>query len=223
MRKRSAFYTGKRWRDLSYRLKVERGGKCERCGFTAITREDWARLIGHHKVEINDNNIDDASISLNSDNVEIICIDCHNKEHRHFGYQKHVSLVWGSPLSGKTTAVREMMRYGDIVLDVDRIWEAVTMQPAYMKPDNVRFNVFALRDALFEQIKRRYGEWYDAYIIGGYADKYERERVATSLGAEMIYVESTIEECLRRRETCGRPREWDTYIRQWWELYERYR
>ena len=107
--------------------------------------------------------------------------------HRRFGHRKQVYIVWGSPLSGKSTLVRELMQYGDIVLDMDRLWEAITMQPAYTKPNNVRFNVFALRDNLLDQIKTRYGQWYDAYIIGGYPDANERDRLAKTLGAELIY------------------------------------
>nr|DAY51544.1 MAG TPA: HNH endonuclease [Caudoviricetes sp.] len=221
MDKVHAFYCRKPWKDLSYRLKVERGGRCERCNFIAVTKEDWAQLIGHHTVELDDEKVDDPTISLNPDLVEIICLDCHNKEHRRFGHQKHVYIVWGSPLSGKTSAVREMMRAGDIVLDIDRLWSAITMQHEYSKPDNVRFNVFALRDNLMDQIKTRHGQWYDAYVIGGYPDKYDRERLAQTLGAELIYCESTMRECLDRRRESGRPEKWDQYITDWWATYER--
>lgn len=214
-----AFYCSGPWRKLSYKLKIERGGKCERCPFVAATEKEWSMLIGHHKIELTDDNVDDPTVALNPDNVEIICLNCHNKEHRRFGGQHHVYIVWGSPLSGKTTAVREMMRYGDIVLDVDMLWQAVTMQPEYVKPNNVRFNVFALRDALLDQIKTRYGQWHDAFIIGGYPDKYERERVAQSLGAELIYCESTRDECLMR---CNdRPDAWRDYVDKWWDDFER--
>lgn len=221
MDKLHAFYISKPWRDLSYYIKVARGGKCESCGFIATTKEEWAMLIAHHEVDLTEENVDDPRISLNPDLIKIKCLDCHNKEHRRFGHSKHVYIVWGSPLSGKTTAVREMMRPGDIVLDIDRIWSAVTLLPEYVKPDNVRFNIFALRDNLLDQIKTRYGQWYDAYIIGGYPDKYERERMAASLGAELIYCESTMQECLDRRRESGRPEKWDEYIREWWSVYER--
>ena len=216
-----AFYCRKPWRDLSYRLKVERGGKCAQCDFVAITKEDWALLIGHHTVELTEDNVDDPAISLNPALIEISCLDCHNREHRRFGHRKQVYIVWGSPLSGKTSAVREMMRCGDIVLDMDALWQAVTLQPVYVKPDNVRFNIFALRDNLLDQIKTRHGQWYDAYVIGGYPDQYERERLAQKLGAELIYCESTMEDCLARRRESGRPEMWDSYIRDWWVTYER--
>lgn len=212
------FYSSKPWRELSYNLKLQRG-KCERCGKRPLR---FSNLIGHHKVELNELNYKDSSISLNPDLIEIICQDCHNKEHRRFGHHKQkIYIVYGSPLSGKTTLVRELMRSGDIVLDIDALWQAVTFQDEYIKPNNCRFNIFKLRDELLSQIKMRYGKWNDAYIIGGYPDKYERERLVNDLGAELIYCESTKEECISRANNTNRPNEWIDYIESWWEKYER--
>ncbi len=211
------FYWTKAWRDLSHRLKVERGGKCERTGETFL---DMSKLIAHHKIELTEDNVDDPGVALNPDNIEIISFDEHNREHRRFGHKQQVYIVWGSPLSGKTTLVRELMRVGDIVLDMDMLWQAVTMQPGNIKPDNVRFNVFKMRDDLLDQIKTRYGNWYDAYIIGGYPDKYDRERVAQMLGAELIYCDSTQEECIERFKQSDRPGVWLDFIMDWWNKYE---
>jgi len=210
------FYCSKDWRDLSYALKIAAKGKCLRCNEIL---EDFSQLIGHHKIELTEENVDDPNISLNPELIEIICFNCHNKEHRRFGNKQHVYIVWGSPLSGKNTLVRQMMQYGDIVLDMDALWQAVTMQPEYIKPNNCRFNIFKLRDELLDQIKTRYGQWYDAYVIGGYPDKYERERLAQTLGAELIHCESTKEECLKRLEISGKPKAWEKYIIEWWERY----
>lgn len=218
MDKLHAFYTGKPWRELSFTLKTAAHGKCQRCG-TIV--EDMKYLIGHHKVELTEENVDDPSVSLNPVLIEIICLTCHNKEHRRFGHVKRVFIVWGSPMSGKSTMVSDMIRYGDIVLDVDSLWQAVTMQPRYVKPDNVRFNIFALRDNLLDQIKTRHGQWCDAYVIGGYPDKYERERLAQTLGAELIFCEATRQECLNRLAQSGKPGQWEKYVDEWWEIHER--
>lgn len=213
-----AFYTSKPWRDLSFALKIKKGGKCERCGETLL---DWSMLIGHHKIPLTESNIDNPNITLNPNNIEIICHKCHDKEHHRFGNSRQVYIVWGSPLSGKSTMVRDLIQYGDIVLDMDEIWQAITMQDKYIKPEPCRFNVFRLRDSLLDQIKTRYGQWYCAYIIGGYPDKYERERLSQSLGAELIYCESTQQECLDRRRESKKPEAWDKYITDWWDEYGR--
>lgn len=217
MDKLHSFYCSKAWRDLVYNLKIESGGKCNRCNFIAFKKEDFRYLIGHHKIILNENNVDDPNVSLNHVHIEIICHDCHNKEHRRFGNKKNAYIVYGSPLSGKTELVNNIRQYGDLVVNIDEIWKAVTMEDKYIKPNNIRFNVFKIRDEILDQIKTRYGDWYDAYIIGGYPDKYERERLAKRLGAELIYCESTKEECLSRIDS--RPKEWERYVLEWWESY----
>lgn len=216
MDKLHSFYCSKPWIDLSYSLKIAVNGKCNRCGHMA---EDLSEMIGHHTVELSEDNVDDPMIALNPELIEIICRDCHNKEHRRFGHKQNVYIVYGSPLSGKTTLVKQLMQYGDIVLDLDSIWQAITFQPEYIKPNNVRFNVFKLRDEMLQQIKTRYGNWYDAYVISSLPDKYERERLAQSLGAELIYCECSKEECIRRLEESGKPMVWLEYIEDWWSKY----
>lgn len=220
MDKIHSFYCRKPWRDLSYRLKVERG-KCDRCGWMPVTKDDWKYLIGHHRKEVTEQNVDDPAVSLNPDNIEILCHTCHDKQHHRFGGRKEVKIVWGSPMSGKTTLVRQLMEYGDIVLDMDALWMALTLRPEFDKPDPCRFNVFKTRDSILDQIKTRYGSWYTAWVIGGYPDKTDRDRLAQSLGAEMIYCESTMRECLDRRRESGRPDVWDEYVADWWETYRR--
>lgn len=46
---------------------------CERCG-------DPAKIV-HHREYITPDNINDPSITLAWDNLEALCMDCHNKEH----------------------------------------------------------------------------------------------------------------------------------------------
>ena len=210
------FYNSKPWRDLAYKLKIQANGKCNGCGDTVL---DTKYLIAHHKIELNEGNIYNPEVTLNPDNIEVLCHDCHNKKHRRFGgdRNKQVYIVYGPPLSGKNTFVTERAEYGDLILDIDELWKAVSLQDKYIKPNNLRFNIFKLRDELLDQIKTRYGNWYNACIISGLPEKYERERLAKELGAEMIYIEATKEECKER--AVGRPSEWLRYIDEWFDRY----
>lgn len=52
---------------------------CERC-------EDVGN-IAHHKIYLNEDNINDPYTSLGFDNLECLCPNCHNKEH-HKGERK---------------------------------------------------------------------------------------------------------------------------------------
>lgn len=211
------FYASKEWRQLRDSLIIKRNMTCEKCNGHFI---DTSNLIGHHKEELNENNINNPDVTLNEDNIEIICFDCHNKEHRRFGYnKKKVYVVYGPPLSDAKRYVEEVSLYGDLIVDVDRLYEAISNQPLYIKPDNLRFNIFRVRDTLIDNIKTRYGHWCDAYIIGGYPDKFERERLQKELNAELICCDISKEECYKRVEEEGRSSDWYGYIDKWFDKY----
>ena len=54
------------------------GGLCERCLSKGIVAPGY---IVHHKIYLTPDNVNDPSISLNYDNLEYLCHDCHNAEH----------------------------------------------------------------------------------------------------------------------------------------------
>ena len=212
-------YVSDEWRSFRYNLIQERGPVCQQCSRVMV---DTSKLIGHHKIILTPQNINDLSVTLNKDNVDLICFDCHNKEHGRYGYttKKKVYLIYGSPLSGKTTMVNQLMERGDIILDMDKMYQAISGMPLYDKPDNLKYNVFALRDKVIDMIKTRYGSWHNAYVIGGYPVKVERERLARELGAELIHCESTKEQCLARiGMEKGKGIEWKKWIEKWWNDY----
>ena len=71
------FYNSIEWQKCrdSYikSLALVNGSTCERCG-----REGY---IVHHKKWLNPNNINDPDVTLNFNNLEYLCRECHNKEH----------------------------------------------------------------------------------------------------------------------------------------------
>lgn len=74
------FYKSKAWK-IARNIKVnEAQGKCERCG--AVGEEV------HHKIYLKVTNVNDSSISLDQENLELLCKECHNKEHGRFKKQK---------------------------------------------------------------------------------------------------------------------------------------
>lgn len=209
-------YLSKEWISLRNKLIVERGPKCEKCGKLVA---DTSKLIAHHKTRLTPQNINNVNVTLNPDNIDLYCFDCHNREPGHFLWRntRNVYLVYGPPCSGKKTLVHQMAERGDIILDIDKLYEAISGMPLYDKPDNLRFNVFALRDKMIDMIKTRYGQWHDAFVIGGYPNKAERERLARELGAELIFCEVSRDECrLRAIERGG---DWPKFVDKWFEEY----
>lgn len=208
-----ALYSSTAWIRLRRNLIIERGPICERCRKII---SDTSKLIGHHTITLNPENVHDVAITLNPDFIELVCLNCHNNEPNHFSgktQQHKVYIIYGSPFAGKETLVNQMREYGDLIVSMDRLFECISMQPS--KPNNLRFNVFVMRDKLIDMIKTRYGKWKDAYIIGGYANKQEREFLAKDIGAELIYCESTRVECMQRA-----PDEQKQWVDKWWNAYE---
>lgn len=70
---RRAFYVSAEWIACRNAYAASVFYLCERC-----KRPGY---IVHHKTHITDANENDPEITLNWDNLEFLCIDCHNKEH----------------------------------------------------------------------------------------------------------------------------------------------
>lgn len=223
------FYQSNEWRsfrvaEIAARMHADGVLYCEHCGKPILQSYD---IILHHKQPLTMQNVNDYSISLNPENISIVHAKCHNELHSRFGYctQRKVYLVYGSPCGGKTTFVDSIKGNSDIVVDMDLIWQCITGREKYFKPNALKTNAFMVRDCLLDMVKTRAGKWEKAYVLTGGALKGERERLATSLGAEYIHIDTPREVCLERlasdpQRTPEQKQEWITYIDKWWNEYQ---
>ncbi len=215
------FYQSKAWENFLKNLKNERTNEdgfiiCEHCGQPIVLKYD---CIGHHVIELTNENVNDVMIALNPENVKLVHHKCHNMIHARFGYEyKKIYIVHGAPCSGKTTYVRNVAGKEDIILDIENIWECISNCERYIKPNRLKVNVFAIRDLILDQILTHTGHWRNAYIIGGYPYISDRERMAELYGAELIHVDTPKEDCLLRAEQ--RPAEWTEYIEEYFEKFQ---
>lgn len=218
------FYQSKEWAKLLQQIKIDRVNAqgqliCEHCGKPIVKAYD---CIGHHTLYLTDQNVNDYEVSLNAKLIQLVHHKCHNKIHNKFGYKrKEIYLVYGSPLSGKTSYINDNKDDGDLIIDIDSIWECVSGCSRYEKPPRLNAVVFAVRDRLMECVKYRVGKWNNAYIIGGFPLISERERICKEYGAREIYIESTKAECLSRLELSENRNksEWKKFIDEWWRRY----
>ena len=70
---RQEFYKTRAWKECSRGYMQSKNYVCERCGQPAS--------ICHHKKWLNNQNFTNPEIALNWDNLECLCMDCHNTEH----------------------------------------------------------------------------------------------------------------------------------------------
>lgn len=216
------FYKSRQWRNLVDVLRNERTNEdgeiiCAYCGKPIRRKYD---VIGHHIKRLTEDNVNDATISLNPENVELIHFGCHNKIHQRYeGFTQRVYLVYGSPCSGKSTWVQENAYEDDLIVDLDRIWESICFCSRDNKPNRLKANVFGIRDCLIDQIRTRKGMWRNAYIIGTYPLASDRERLCDLLNAEEIYIESDLETCLERAKQRENSEKWTEIVTDWYSDY----
>ncbi len=70
------FYKSAAWK-LAREIKIRKvNGKCERCN--ALGEEV------HHIIKLTVQNVINPMVSVNQDNLELLCKKCHNAEHKRF-------------------------------------------------------------------------------------------------------------------------------------------
>lgn len=67
------FYKSRTWQKCRQSYFDSQFGLCERC--------NQPGKIVHHKTYINSHNINDPNVTLNHQNLELLCQECHNREH----------------------------------------------------------------------------------------------------------------------------------------------
>lgn len=223
------FYKSKKWEKLRAVYIDEHTDSdgyihCAMCGEPILKKYD---LILDHIVELTEDNVNDYNISLNPDNLRPLHFRCHNERHKRFGFgnggyvhkPKRVYIVYGAPCSGKSTWVNEVANDNDIIVDIDNIYQMISKNDRYVKPDAIKSVVFDVRDSLYNIIRYRSGRWQNAYIITGGARIGDRERLKQRVNAdELIFIDTSQEECINRIGKRGA--EWINYINDWFENYQ---
>lgn len=222
----AGFYSSTVWRKFRSYLINERTNKKDGILYSEYSKTPIISsfdIVLHHKTPLNEKNVNDAAISLNPDNILICTRKEHNEIHSRFGYctQRKVYLVYGAPCSGKSTYINSIRGNSDIIVDIDRIWEALTGSP-YKKPPALRPIVFDLYFKALDNIRTRAGQWENAYIVTGMPLKFERERFIYEYDAETIFIDVDKDTCLKRlmNDKDKDPQEWQKYIEKWFNDYQ---
>lgn len=214
----STFYRSKEWEQLRQQIILERLSPSgdtidEVTGKPIVNKYD---VILHHKIPLTESNVNDYSISLNPDNIQIVSHKTHNKIHNRFGsYTRHVYIVWGSPCAGKSTYVDSVALKDDLIIDIDRIYSAVNNA----RSNRLYDNVMAVYRLLIDAVQTRNGRWVNAFIVRTFPLKGERERLAASLGAELVHIDTPQEVCLER--ALQRAEGYDKIVEDFWRKFQK--
>lgn len=218
----SQFYRSKEWETFRQVIINERT-RSDGFIYDEVTGERIVKaydIILHHKIVLTEANVNDFNVSLNPDNIQIVSHATHNKIHERFGCEgtRHIYIVYGAPCSGKSSYVKNVAGENDLILDIDKIYKCISNNDEHIKSKRLSSYVFKIRDLILDMVKTRYGKCSNVYIIGGYPYEGEREKLCSTLGAELIFIEEGRDECLARAKMY-RPVEWIKYVNEWFDTY----
>lgn len=208
------FYNSQKWKDCREEIFNKYFGICAECGKPG---EEV-----HHIEFLTPLNINDPEITLGANNLVLLCRDCHFDKHRgtnplakSFKNKKRVAtsngyyfddegnlvpiskyIVYGSPGSGKSTYVREHRAVGDLVVDLDLIKQAISMVNRTNDTDNLLDISIGIRDYIYKRIEENNVDTKAIWIIASLPKRKEREELSKRLGADLIFIDKDIDECL---------------------------
>lgn len=218
---RATFYKSKEWENFSRMIRLQRVNAngdlvCEHCGKIIVNPKD---AICHHVKELDENNIFDPNVAFNPDNILVVCHASHNKIHQRFGFNpdkrtRQVYVVWGSPCAGKARYVEECAGSNDLIVDIDKLYEAMSLG----RSNAVKSNVLQVYRQLIDMVRTRNGKWNDAYIIRTLPLQIDRELILRECGGgELIHIDTPKDECLLEAERRGG--EWVKWVEEYWNKY----
>ena len=70
---RKQFYQTRQWKDKRQEIFIRDKGICQKC--KKLIRK---RFVVDHIIPLTDENFMDIDISLNNDNLRLLCLECHN-------------------------------------------------------------------------------------------------------------------------------------------------
>lgn len=92
------FYKTKEWKKCRAAYLHTVGGLCELCMNRGIIKP--ADIV-HHKIHLTDDTARDPEIALNFDNLQAVCIDCHNELHFRKAAKKRYEIIDGNVVIGE--------------------------------------------------------------------------------------------------------------------------
>ena len=125
-----------------------------------------------------------------------------------------VYIIYGPPCSGKSTYIRDHMKRGDLVCDVDLIYQAISGEDPHDADLYVHEVALQLKSSLLDVIRDREGGWSDAYVVSIANTKEKLQDAIERVQAdEAIYIDTPIDVCMERAKE--RPLYFRWLIQEW--------
>lgn len=200
-KERLPLYKTTAWQKLRV-LALSLAPICQRCTVKAATTVHHIKPAREY-----------PELQFDLDNLETMCVSCHNRmsqqEQKEAMQGRHtfssipegnfaipVHIVWGAPGAGKNTYVNKHKLKGDLVVDWDSIFEALSTLPRYDKPKELMPFVAEARDAIIRRLCQP-SQVRCAWIISTTLSSIELSELETK-GAKVIQLTPPPETCAER-------------------------
>lgn len=164
------------------------------------------------------------------ENLQPLCNACHDtkttQEVERGRLQKSfvpVTIVAGPPGSGKSTYVAGVMQPGDLLIDLDALFQAISNLPMY---DHNRSALLPfVLDARWAMLSRlaKPSRVRHAWVITTEGDANKLRRMLVDLGAQLVVMRVDGDECLRRidndQRRIDRAMPWRDLVGRWWRQW----
>lgn len=127
-----------------------------------------------------------------------------------------VYLIYGAPCSGKTTYISEHSKRGDLICDVDFIYEAISGENPHDADLYIHEIALMLQKELVNIIRERKGNWNNAFVVSIANTPEKVDEMKKCINAdECIFVDTPYEICIERAKS--RPPYFQLLIQEWFE------
>lgn len=135
-----------------------------------------------------------------------------------------VTVVCGAPGAGKTRYVQVNATPGDLIVDVDTLFRALSGLPLYDKPPLLLPYVFSARSGVLARLELGDKTDLSAWIITMGASLADRDGYRARFGAQVVVLETPVATCIERISQDPRRadqlEEWMPRILKWWRDYQ---
>ena len=139
--------------------------------------------------------------------------------------QPHCTIVGGPPGAGKTSFVHKNMKRGDMVIDLDYIYAAISNLPIHDKPESLLNTALAMQHTAIVSAAFMAEDRPPVWIVGGFETRQKREVIKVlfkNVRVVMLTPEKHI--CLERIRLNPQRRDQVGYFNQviseWYDDYE---
>lgn len=133
-----------------------------------------------------------------------------------------IYVVCGPPGAGKTTYALKHMSPGDVIIDWDFLFTAISGQPAHHNEASLNELVADLRDHLIEMIGYGYPGVRNFWVTLCAPRQETRDYWRNNYGAKVIVLKERISTCLARLAkdpTRHDWQKWRPHVERWWKEF----